>query len=85
MKLILGIVDCLQAAKVNITGVLGIGLSEIVACYVDNSLTREQCMRIAHIIGQVLEDHSKNNGKYFIIEIIGKPFYTLLLLLFWLC
>jgi hypothetical protein len=51
----------LQAAKVNITGVLGIGLSEIVACYVDNSLTREQCIRIAHIIGQVLEDHSKNN------------------------
>lgn len=50
-----------------ISGVYGIGLSEIVACYVDNSLTREQCLRVAYIIGQTIEEHSRHSGISFMI------------------
>ncbi|XP_071176050.1 fatty acid synthase-like [Mytilus edulis] len=63
IAVMIGIVDCLQAAKVKISGVYGIGLSEIVACYVDNSLTREQCLRVAYIIGQTIEEHSRHSAK----------------------
>ncbi|XP_052063093.1 LOW QUALITY PROTEIN: fatty acid synthase-like [Mytilus californianus] len=65
IAIMIGIVDCLQAAKVNISGVYGIGLSEIVACYVDNSLTREQCLRVAYIVGQTIEEHSRHSGGYY--------------------
>ena len=47
---------------------MGIGLSEIVACFVDGSLSREQCIRVAHIIGQVVEEHSKHKGKFIMID-----------------
>ncbi|CAG2232810.1 FASN [Mytilus edulis] len=63
IAVMIGIVDCLQAAKVKMSGVYGIGLSEIVACYVDNSLTREQCLRVAYIIGQTIEEHSRHSAK----------------------
>lgn len=57
-----GLVDCLKAAKVKISGVYGIGLSEIVACYVDGCLSREQCIKVAYTIGQALEEHSRHSG-----------------------
>lgn len=54
----IGIVDIMNETKLQIQGVVGCGLSEIVAAYQDGCLSREQCVRLAYLIGKLLKECS---------------------------
>lgn len=54
----IGIVDIMNETRLQIQGVVGCGLSEIVAAYQDGCLSREQCVRLAFLIGKLLKECS---------------------------
>lgn len=54
----IGIVDIMNETRLQIQGVVGCGLSEIVAAYQDGCLSREQCVRLAYLIGKLLKECS---------------------------
>lgn len=48
----------MRETKLQIQGVVGCGLSEIVAAYQDGCLSREQCVGLAYLIGKLLKEFS---------------------------
>ncbi|XP_062590518.1 fatty acid synthase-like [Saccostrea cucullata] len=72
---LIGLVDTVTEGNVPVQGVVGCGLSEIVAGYKDGCLDREQCVRLAYLIGQQIEACSKTDhqGRYSVYKTTLNP------------
>ncbi|XP_061197314.1 fatty acid synthase-like [Saccostrea echinata] len=72
---LIGLVDTITEANVPVQGVVGCGLSEIVAGYKDGCLNREQCVRLAYLIGEQIEKCSKTDlhGRYSVYKTTLNP------------
>ncbi|KAL3859308.1 hypothetical protein ACJMK2_009533, partial [Sinanodonta woodiana] len=57
-----GLLNCLQKAGVLFSAVVGCGIAEIVAAYLDGCLTHEECLHVAHSLGGILEKHAYDKG-----------------------
>ncbi|KAL5021633.1 hypothetical protein ScPMuIL_000788 [Solemya velum] len=57
IAVLLGLVDCLMAVGIEVCGVVGGGLSEIVAAYLDFCLDRTQCIQLAYLIGKTVSEN----------------------------
>ncbi|KAK3611423.1 hypothetical protein CHS0354_027151 [Potamilus streckersoni] len=57
-----GLLSCLQKAGVLFSAVVGCGVAEIVAAYLDGCLTHEECLHVAHTLGSILEKHDCDKG-----------------------
>ncbi|KAK3085384.1 hypothetical protein FSP39_002556 [Pinctada imbricata] len=69
---LIGYVDVLRTADVKISGVISNGMSELVAGYVDGCLSKEECMKLACIIGKALEGVSKTEAAYGVYKITSE-------------
>ncbi|XP_078335992.1 fatty acid synthase-like [Crassostrea virginica] len=72
---LLGIVDIIKETKVQPQGVVGSGLSEIVAGYHDGCLSREQCVQLAYLMGNLLKKWANTDlaEKYSVYRVTLNP------------
>ena len=55
--------DCLEEAGLGFQGVVGCGLSEIVAAYIDGCISLDQCYQVVSCIGRHVEETASSIGK----------------------
>lgn len=64
---LLGIIDCLEETGLRFEGVIGCGVSEVMAAYIDGSLGLDQCFQTINCIGKHVEKFATDNGEVLLI------------------
>ena len=56
------LIQTLEECSVSVSDILGCGLTEVIAAYVDGALNLDQCLCIAESVGRFIEKFAAENG-----------------------
>ncbi|KAH3775185.1 hypothetical protein DPMN_176584, partial [Dreissena polymorpha] len=66
-------IDCLEEAGTEFSGVMGCGVSEVIAAYIDGCVSRDQCFQIMNTIGKHLEEYRHANEDSWCVLDVSLP------------
>ncbi|WAR13080.1 FAS-like protein [Mya arenaria] len=70
----ISLIDCLEEAGLEFEGVMGCGLSEVVAAYIDGCISLDQCFQTMNCIGSLFEKYRDENTRNWCRMTVDMPF-----------